>query len=187
LLYWNIGKIIVANTKYGTKFVENLANDIKAEFPDAKGYSARRLKYMRKFAETISDEQKVLTVSALLSWSHNILLLDKAKTQEEILWYAKQVIESGWSLSVLEYHLETKAYQRQAIADKTTNYERLLPSPFSELAQETLKSPYIFDFIEKRKGINFYLSAIDDILKHETDNPSIGIMLCKTKDKLTAE
>ena len=141
LLYWNIGKIIIANTKYGAKFIENLARDIKAEFPNAKGYSARRLKYMRQFAEVMNDEQKVLTVSALLSWSHNILLLNKSKTQEEFEWYSKQTIENDWSLFKPEY------------AGK----------------------------------LNFYLSAVDDILKHETDNPSIGIMLCKTKDKLTAE
>ncbi|MCL2801388.1 MAG: PDDEXK nuclease domain-containing protein [Treponema sp.] len=259
LLYWNIGKIIIANTKYGAKFIDNLASDIKAEFPNAKGYSIRNLKYMRKFAEVIEDEAKVQTLSALLSWSHNTLLLDKIKTREEIEWYASQTIENGWSLSALEYHIETKTYQRQAIADKTANFDRLLPSPFSELAEESLKNPYVFDFIEKRKGIiereiehelvaniaktiielgtgfafvgnqyhievsekdyyidllfyntklrcyvvielknsefkpeyagklNFYLSAVDDILKHETDNPSIGIMLCKTKDKLTAE
>jgi RecB family endonuclease NucS len=35
--------------------------------------------------------------------------------------------------------------------------------------------------------LNFYLSAVDDILKHEHDNPSIGILLCKERDKLTAE
>jgi predicted nuclease of restriction endonuclease-like (RecB) superfamily len=259
LLYWNIGNIIIANTKYGAKFIENLACDIKAEFPNVKGYSARNLKYMRKFAEIVNNEQKVQTVSALLSWSHNSLLLDKSKTQEEFEWYSEQTIENGWSLSTLEYHIETKAYQRQAIAEKTSNYERLLPAPFSDLAMETLKNPFVFDFIEKRKGIiereieyelianiaktimelgtgfafvgnqyhieisekdyyidllfyntklrcyvvielkntpfkpeyagklNFYLSAVDDILKHETDHPSIGIMLCKTKDKLTAE
>ncbi|MDR2965589.1 MAG: PDDEXK nuclease domain-containing protein [Treponema sp.] len=259
MLYWNIGKIIIANTKYGSKFVENLAHDIKAEFPHVKGYSVRNLKYMRKFAEIIKEEEKVQTLSALLSWSHNVLLLDKVKEQEEITWYAKQTIENGWSLSVLEYHIETKVYQRQAIAEKTANFERLLPSPFSDLAEESLKNPYVFDFVEKRKGIiereiehelvaniaktilelgtgfafvgnqyhievsekdyyidllfyntklrcfvvielknsefkpeyagqlNFYLSAVDDILRHETDNPSIGIMLCKTKDKLTAE
>jgi predicted nuclease of restriction endonuclease-like (RecB) superfamily len=259
LLYWNIGKIIIANTKYGSKFVENLSRDIKAEFPHVKGYSVRNLKYMRKFAEIIKEESKVQTLSALLSWSHNVLLLDKVKEQEEITWYAKQTVENGWSLSVLEYHIETKVYQRQAIAEKTANFERLLPSPFSDLAEESLKNPYVFDFVEKRKGIiereiehelvaniaktilelgtgfafvgnqyhievsakdyyidllfyntklrcfvvielknsefkpeyagqlNFYLSAVDDILRHETDNPSIGIMLCKTKDKLTAE
>jgi len=95
----------------------------------------------------------VQTVSALLSWSHNTLLFDKTKTLEEYLWYAMQTVESGWSLSALEYHVSTKTFIRQEYAGK----------------------------------LNFYLSAIDDMLKHEIDNPSIGIMLCKTRDKLTAE
>jgi predicted nuclease of restriction endonuclease-like (RecB) superfamily len=258
-LYWNIGKIIIANTRYGAKFIENLARDIKSDFPKIKGYSARNLKYMRKFAEFVDDEEKVQTVSALLSWSHNTLLFDKTKTIGEYLWYARQTIENGWSLSSLEYHVGAKTYIRQELAEKASNYERLLSPPFSGLAIDTLKNPYVFDFVEKREGIiereienelvaniaktimelgtgfafvgnqyhievsdkdyyldllfyntklrcyvaielkntefkpeyagklNFYLSAIDDMLKHETDNPSIGIMLCKTRDKLTAE
>ena len=86
-LNWNIGRIIIANTKYGAKFIENLAKDIKQAFPSVTGYSARNLKYMRKFAEVVSDEQKVHTVCALLSWSHNRRILDKAKTPDEYLWY----------------------------------------------------------------------------------------------------
>ena len=74
-LYWNIGKIIISNTKYGAKFIENLARDIKQDFPNIKGYSVRNLKYMRKFAEFVIDEGKVQTVSALLSWSHNTLFI----------------------------------------------------------------------------------------------------------------
>jgi hypothetical protein len=72
-LYWNIGRIIISNTRYGAKFIDNLARDIKLAFPDARGYSVRNLKYMRKFAEVVGDEAKVQTVSALLSWSHNTL------------------------------------------------------------------------------------------------------------------
>ena len=97
-LFWNIGNIIIANTKYGAKFIENLARDIKAEFPHLKGFSIRNLKYMRKFAEFVDDEVKVQTVSALLSWSHNSHLLDKARSLDEYLWYATQTIENGWSL-----------------------------------------------------------------------------------------
>jgi len=259
LLFWNIGKVIAANTKYGNKFVENLARDIKAEFPNLKGFSVRNLKYMRKFAQVYDDFQKVQTVSAQLTWSHNTALLDKIKGFNAALWYAEQTVRHGWSLSALEYQIETKLFERQAIADKTTNYTNLLPAPQSELVQETLKSPYVFDFIEKRSGIiereienemvasiaktllefgrgfafmgnqfhlevadkdfyidllfyntvlrcyvvveikavefipehagklNFYLSAVDDMLKHETDNPSIGILLCKKKNRLIAE
>jgi len=259
ILYWNIGKIIIANTKYGAKFIENLARDIKLDFPNAKGYSVRNLKYMRKFAEFITDEAKVPTVLALLSWSHNRHLLDKSKSLDEYIWYANQTLKNGWSLSSLQYHTDTKTYTRQKIADKASNYAEKLSLPFSGLATDTLKNPYVFDFIEQREGIiereierelvaniaktimelgtgfafcgnqyhieisgkdyyidllfynfklrcfvvieikntdfkpeyagklNFYLSAIDDILKHENDNPSIGIMLCKSRDKLTAE
>ena len=70
---------------------------------------------MRKFAEIIDDEEKMQTLSALLSWSHNTRLLDKAKTQEEIVWYAKQTVENTWSLSALEYQIETKLYHRQSV------------------------------------------------------------------------
>ena len=256
---WNIGKIIIANSKWGNKFIDNLARDIKLDFPNAKGYSVRNLKYMRKFAEFISDEEIVQTLSAQLSWSHNTLLFNKTKTLEEYIWYATQVCENGWSLSSLQYHVETKSYNRQAIAEKASNYKEKLALPFSKLASDTLKNPYVFDFVEKREGIiereieqelvaniaktimelgtgfgfmgnqyhievsgkdyyidllfyntklrcyvvielkntdfkpeyagklNFYLSAIDDMLKHENDNPTIGILLCKTRDKLTAE
>lgn len=258
-LFWNIGNVIIENAKYGSNFIENLARDIKSDFPKAKGYSARNLRYMRRFAALVNDEEILQTVSAILSWSHNTHLLDKTKTFEEYLWYAMQTIENGWSLSSLEYHTETKAYERQAIADKTTNYKALLPMPQSGLATDTLKDPYVFDFVEQREGIiereiadelvaniaktimelgtgfafygheyqitvgnadykidllfyntrlrcyvvielkrgkflpeyagklNFYLSAVDDILRHENDNPTIGILLCKEKDRMTAE
>ena len=258
-LFWNIGKLISENAKYGSNFIENLARDIKSDFPKAKGYSARNLRYMRRFAALVNDEEILQTVSAILSWSHNTHLLDKTKTLDEYLWYATQTIRNGWSLSALEYHTDTKGYERQAIADKTTNYKALLPMPQSGLATDTLKDPYVFDFVEQREGIieseiadglianiaktimelgtgfafygheyqitvgnsdykidllfyntrlrcyvvielkrgkflpeyagklNFYLSAVDDILRHESDNPTIGILLCKEKDKMTAE
>jgi len=259
LLYWNIGKVIIENSVWGNKFIDNLARDIKLDFPNAKGYSVRNLKYMRKFAEFVSDEEIVPTLSAQLSWSHNRHLLDKTKTLDEYMWYARQIIENGWSLSSLEYHTDTKTYTRQVTSDKAENYKKRLPEPLSIHAIETLKNPYVFDFVEQRDGIiereienelvaniaktimelgtgfafvgnqyrievsdtdyyidllfyntklrcyvvveikntafkpeyagklNFYLSAIDDILRHEQDNPTVGILLCKKRDKLTAE
>jgi predicted nuclease of restriction endonuclease-like (RecB) superfamily len=259
VLFWNIGRVIVENSSYGNKFIENLARDIRHDFPEAKGYSVRNLQYMKKFAELMPDLEKVQTLSALLTWSHNKALFDKTGTLEEYLWYAAQTIENGWSLSSLEYYLDTKTYQRQALGEKTANYAALLPKPQSNLATETLKNPYVFDFVEQREGIiereierelianiaktimelgtgfafignqyhlevsgkdyyldllfyntklrcyivielkntefkpehagklNFYLSAVDDVLRHEHDNPSIGILLCKERDRLTAE
>ena len=80
LLYWNIGKTIAANVQYGNNFISNLSRDIKADFPKAKGYSARNLRYMRKFAELVADERILQTVSANLSWSHNTHLFDKTNS-----------------------------------------------------------------------------------------------------------
>ncbi|MCL2638696.1 MAG: PDDEXK nuclease domain-containing protein [Oscillospiraceae bacterium] len=259
ILYWNIGKYIIENNKHGSRFIENLARDIKLDFPNAKGYSVRNLRYMQKFAGLVPNEVNLQTVSADLSWSHNTYLFDKAKSSDEYLWYARQTIENGWALSSLEYHVQTKSYVRQELAEKASNYPEKLPPALNGLAMDTLKNPFVFDFVEQREGLverkiedelvaniaktimelgtgfafygnqyrievsnkdyyidllfyntklrcyvvielkntpfkpeyagklNFYLSAIDDILKHENDNPSIGIILCKTRDKLTAE
>ncbi|MDR2580564.1 MAG: DUF1016 N-terminal domain-containing protein [Fibromonadaceae bacterium] len=83
-LYWNIGKTIIANTKYGTNFIENLSRDIQSEFPDIQGFSVRNLKYMRKFAEVYSDFQKVQRGVALLPWRNNLTLISKIKTKDKL-------------------------------------------------------------------------------------------------------
>jgi len=187
LLYWSIGKIISGNLKYGNNFIDNLARDIKLDFPKSKGYSARNLRYMRKFAEFITDEQILQTLSAKLSWSHNTYIFDKAKTLEEYIWYAKKTIENGWSVSALEYHVETKDYSRQATAEKASNYDKLLSQPFSGLAQDTLKSPYVFDFVEQRESIierEIEEELVANIAKTIME---LGILLCKERSKLTAE
>ncbi len=214
---------------------------------------------MAKFAATYPDVQFVQTVSAQIPWSHNVALLDKVKDSDIRKWYMEKAIENGWSHSVLIHQIENGLYERQAIADKVSNFERRLPAPQSELAMQTMKDPYVFDFIpfkedmverdiEKALGkdvtklllelgtgfaflgnqyhinvggddfyidllfynlnlrcyvvielktgdfkpeyagqINFYLSAVDGILKKEDDNPSIGLLLCKSKNNLVAE
>ena len=259
ILYYNIGKIINAHKAWGNKFIDSLATDIAIEFPNAKGYSVRNLKYMAKFAETYPDEQFVQTVSAQIPWSHNVAIMEKVKDSDVRLWYTEKTIENGWSHSVLIHQIESGLYERQAIADKITNFEERLPSPQSELAVQTMKDPYIFDFIpfkedmiekdienalvqdvtnlllelgtgfafvgnqyhlnvagddfyidllfyninlhcyvviELKTGefkpeyagkLNFYLSAVDDIVKTEQDNPSIGLLLCKSKNDVVAE
>jgi predicted nuclease of restriction endonuclease-like (RecB) superfamily len=259
MLYYNIGKVINAHKTWGNKFIENLALDIKREFPNSKGYSVRNLKYMAKYAETYTDEKFVQTVSAQIPWSHNTAILDKVKDSEKRVWYIEKTIENGWSHSVLIHQIESGLYERQAVSSKISNFENRLISPQSELAIQTMKDPYIFDFIpfkenmlerdieqalvkditklllelgtgfaflgnqyhlnvggddfyidllfynlnlrcyvviELKTGefkpeyagqINFYLSAVDGILKKECDNPSIGLLLCKSKNDLVAE
>ncbi|MCQ2405954.1 MAG: PDDEXK nuclease domain-containing protein [Oscillospiraceae bacterium] len=259
LLYYQIGCVINEHKSWGNKFIDNLAADIRISFPNATGYSVRNLKYMAKFAATYPDIQFVQTVSAQIPWSHNVALLDKVKNPDIRKWYMEKAIENGWSHSVLIHQIESNLYERQAIADKVSNFERRLPSPQSELAMQTMKDPYVFDFIpfkedmverdienalvrdvtklllelgtgfaflgnqyhinvggddfyidllfynlnlrcyvviELKTGdfkpeyagqINFYLSAVDGILKREDDNPSIGLLLCKSKNNLVAE
>lgn len=259
MLYYNIGKIINEHKTWGNKFIDNLAADIKLEFANVKGYSVRNLKYMAKFAETYPDEEFVQQVVAQIPWGQNIVLLDKVSDDNTRRWYAEKTIENGWTRNVLTHQIESNLYTRQVIANKVSNFENRLPSPQSELAVQTMKDPYIFDFIPFREDmverdienalvkdvtklllelgmgfaflgnqyhinvggddfyidllfynlnlrsyvvielktgdfkpeyagqLNFYLSAVDGILKKEQDNPSIGLLLCKNKNDLVAE
>ena len=120
---------------------------IKLEFPQTTGYSVRNLKYMAKFAQLFPDAEFVQASLAQITWYHNIALMDKVKDTHAYLWYAVQTAKNGWSRNVLVHQIESGLYQRQALAEKISNFERRLPSPQSELAVQTMKDPYIFDFI----------------------------------------
>ena len=259
LLYYDIGCVINEHKTWGNKFIDNLASDIRMAFPESKGYSVRNLKYMAKFAETYPNREFVQTVSAQIPWSHNIAIIEKVKDPEQRIWYIQKTAENGWSHNVLIHQIESGLYQRQVLVDKVSNFESRLPSPQSELAAQTMKDPYVFDFIPFREEmlerdieqalvrdvtklllelgtgfaflgnqyhlnvggddfyidllfynlnlrcyvvielkagdfkpeyagqLNFYLSAVDGILKKEEDNPSIGLLLCKSKNNLVAE
>ena len=258
-MYWHIGKIIGDNSKWGNKFIDSLSIDLKLEFPKVTGFSVRNLKYMKKIAEEYPDFEFVQQVVAQIPWGHNIILMDKVKNIEERKWYIKQSIINGWSRSLLTMQIESKLYERQVVAEKVTNFPATLPDIQSDLAIQTMKDPYLFDFIslkgkvkeieiekamidkikdvliELGKGfafvgeqykitvsekdyyidllfyhlklkcyvvvelkarefeptdagqLNFYLSAIDDLVKDKTDNATIGLLLCKNKDNFTAE
>ena len=258
-MYWHIGKIILENTQWGNKFIDNLSMDLKMEFPEIKGFSVRNLKYMRKFAEEYPDFEFVQEVLAQITWYHNIILMDKIDDIEERKWYIKEIVQNGWSSNMLKMQINGRVYERQALAEKITNFDLTLPSVQSDLATQTMKDPYLFDFIsikgkvkelqienaminkikdvliELGKGfafvgseyklevggkeyfidllfyhlklkcyivvelkarefeptdagqLNFYLSAVDDLVKDKDDNATIGLLLCKGKDNFTAE
>ncbi len=260
LLYWRIGRDILDRQDqqgWGSKVVDRLAADLRQEFPEIKGFSPRNLKYMRALAEAWPDLSFVQGVLAQLPWYHQIALLDKLKSQSEREWYAKAAIENGWSRNVLVHQIESDLHQRTGSA--LTNFDRTLPSPQSDLAQQLLKDPYQFDFLtlgtqakerdlelgllrhlrdfllelgvgfsfvgsqfhlevggqdyyldllfyhlklrcyvvidlkvgdfipEYAGKMNFYLSAVDNMLRHEQDAPSIGLILCKNKNGLVVE
>ncbi len=150
LLYWEIGKTILEKQEqegWGAKIIDNLSRDLRVSFPEVKGFSVRNLKYMRKFAETYPDSQFMQQLLHKLPWGHNVILIDKVKSPEERLWYANKAMEHGWSRNILVYQIESRLYQRQAVANKTSNFNNTLPSPQSELAHNMLKDPYKLDFL----------------------------------------
>ena len=155
IMYYNIGLKLLENNKWGSSFIDTLAKDLKIDFPDLKGMSARNLRYMQKFAKEYKDDNEFLQgVLANLSWNHNQLLLDKIKSNNERKWYANKVLENGWSTTVLVHQVELKLYERQAIPEtKTTNFDNTLPSPNNEQAKQLLKDPYIFDFISSNEDL----------------------------------
>ncbi|HEX8728201.1 MAG TPA: PDDEXK nuclease domain-containing protein, partial [Ktedonobacterales bacterium] len=242
---------------WGAKVIDRLAHDLRAAFPEVKGFSPRNLKYMRKLAAAYPDESIVQASLAQLTWYHNITLLDKVKDAGERAWYMRAALQYGWSRDVLAHQIDTGLYQRQGQA--VTNFDRTLPAPQSDLARQLLKDPYNFDFLtlsaeaherDLERGLlshlrdfllelgvgfaflgsqyhlevsnkdffidllfyhvrlrcyvavdlkigefepeyagkmNFYLAAVDAQLRHSDDQPSIGLILCRTHDRLIAE
>ena len=192
-----------------------------------------------------------------IPWGHHLLLIEKIKDLEIRFWYIQQVIYNGWSREVLASMLKSDAFNRKKSI--TNNFDSFLPSPQSDLVKQTLKDPYIFDFltltkpftereleaelvthiqkflielgtgfafvgrqyhfeagnedfyidllfyhlkmrcfvvVDLKRGdfkpeyagkMNFYCSVIDDILKHKSDEPTIGLILCENKKKIIAE
>lgn len=262
--YWHLGDEIAkrqVNSQWGDGFLQQLSQDLMTEFPDIKGFSKRNLELIRRWYMYWSDDSAIAQqpVSQLLQipWGHNIAIVSKCQNQEEALYYLTQTQQYGWSRSVLIHQIESQLWQREGKA--LTNFAETLPTLQSDLAQQTIKDPYIFDFlsltkdhsereleqalvshitqfllelgagfayvgkqvqlqvgerdffldllfyhtqlhcyivIELKTGdfepehagkLNFYIKAVDEQLKKEGDNATIGILLCKNKDKLVAE
>jgi predicted nuclease of restriction endonuclease-like (RecB) superfamily len=104
-LFWNIGRVINENSKYGSGFIENLARDIRSEFPGMKGYSVRNLRYMRRFAEIFDDILNLQVPLADLTWYHLLTLMDKVSDLSAYLWYAEKALENGWSRNILVHQM----------------------------------------------------------------------------------
>jgi predicted nuclease of restriction endonuclease-like (RecB) superfamily len=260
-LYWQIGQEIWQRQQkegWGAKVIDHLSADLHAAFPQMKGFSVRNLQYMRTFAEAYPDEaQFTQQAVAQIPWGHHTILLDKAPETAQRLWYIQQTRTHGWSRNVLLHHIDSGLFHRTGKA--ITNFTQTLPGLDSDLAQDLLKDPYVFDFIttsdenkerqlqsallshiqrfllelgvgftfvgsqyhivvgdedfyidllfyhiklrcfvviELKAGnfkpeyagkLNFYMTAIDRLVKQPEDRQTIGIILCKTKNKVTAE
>ncbi|RRJ98937.1 DUF1016 domain-containing protein [Opitutaceae bacterium TAV4] len=146
-LYHQIGtEILERQTKHGwgSKVISWMARDLKEAFPDMKGFSERNLKYMRHFAENCPACQFGQQPAAQLPWFHIVTLITKSKPNDRE-WYATRAVTGGWSRLTLELHLKNRLRERQGNA--VSNFALRLPAPDSALAHETLKDPYLFDFL----------------------------------------
>lgn len=259
-LYHRIGSEILARQGregWGTRIIDRLAADLSEAFPDMKGFSSRNLKYMKVFAELCPDLSIGQQAAAQLPWFHIVTLLTKVAEPEARAFYARHVVEQGWSRATLQAEIKGQLHLRQGAA--TTNFEKHFEAPLAKLAREALRDPYHFDFLglgheaherdiesalvrhvtrfllelgagfafvgrqhrievggdeffidllfyhmklkscvvvelkaaefkpEHTGQLNFYLAAVDAQLKAADDKPTIGLLLCKTKNKLVAE
>ncbi len=271
VFYWELGEMIVfkqKETKWGSKFIEQMAKDLKKEFPTLKGFSRTNLFYIKKFYEFYSIDEKKDKIVQLrvgqidsiifqIPWRHNIEIMNKTKTIDEATYYIKETIVNNWSKDVLALNIKSQLFQRDG--KSINNFKNTLPQLQSDLAIQTIKDPYVFDFLtfdkpfverdienqlienitkfllELGKGfayvgkqyhleianqdyyidllfyhielkcyivlelknrkfipeyagkLNFYISAVDTLLKKENDKPTIGIILCRDKNNIEVE
>jgi len=144
MLYWDIGRAILKKQDdegWGAKIIDRMACDLKEEFPDMKGFSARNLKYMRKFAECWPEKEIVQRTVAQIPWRSNIALLDKLKDTSIRHWYAQKVLENGWSQTVLVHQIKSQLHKR--IGQTANNFEIALPPSDSDMANQIFKDPYV--------------------------------------------
>ena len=281
-LYWDIGRMIDRRQKqegWGAAVIPRLSRELANELPEVKGFSERNIKRMLAFYREYPEPASIVTQAAsqlpggrkvpqaaaqlpasllwLIPWFHHVVLMEKVKDEATRVWYMRQTLANGWSRNVLLLMVKSAAHERQGAA--ITNFDLLLPSPQSDLVQQTLKDPYIFDFltlqepfhereletnllrelerfllelgqgfafvgrqfriavstneyyidllfyhltlrcfivIDLKKGefkpeyagkMNFYLAVVDDKLRHASDAPSIGLILCQDRNQIVAE
>ena len=259
-LYWDIGKMIVERQKkygWGKSIVENLARDLQKEFPGMSGLSSRNLWYMRNFFLTYEGNLKLQPLAAEISWTHNIIIMEKCKDDLEREFYIRMTKKFGWSKNVLIHQIENKTYEKTLLGQ--TSFEKTLPEKLKYQAKLAVKDEYTFDFLELSEEhsemelerailakmnkfliemnamfaflgnqyrieihgkeffidillyhrhlkclvaielkvsefkpeyvgkMQFYLSALDDKVRLPDENPSIGIIICKEKDRTIVE
>ena len=156
-LYWDIAASIVAKQQesaWGDGFLTQISRDLQGEFPQMKGFSLRNIKYMRQWYQFWSAAENAIgqQLVAQIPWGHNLVIISKAHDRDEALFYVQKTIENNWSRSVLTHHIELGLYQREGKA--INNFHATLPVPQSDLALQTIKDPYTFDFLTLREKHN---------------------------------
>lgn len=259
-LNWDIGKSIVMKQDefgWGKSVVENLSNDLQKEFVGMQGFSSQNLWRMRKFYLTYKDNTKLAPLVREISWSHNVILMEKCKDLLEREFYMVLTKKYGWTKNILIHQIESGAYESYLL--NQTNFDKSLEQKYRHQAKLAVKDSYTFDFLELGKEyderqlelglinnirgfllemggdfsfmgnqykldidgeefyidlllyhrrlrslvaielkttafipeyagkMQFYLSVLDDKVRQEGENPSIGIIICKTKRRTVVE
>ena len=163
--YWQLGRDInerLPEHKRGAAFFERLSNDLQLALPGINSFSPRNLRYIRKFyllynqlIENVpqlvanNNQNQGATIEQLVfqvPWGHHRYIIDKCSDEpEKALFFIQRTVENGWSRAILLNFLDSNLYTRQGSA--ITNFNKTLPEPHSELAQQLTKDPYQFDFL----------------------------------------
>jgi predicted nuclease of restriction endonuclease-like (RecB) superfamily len=144
-LYHEIGREILERQDrqgWGAKVIDQLSADLRAAFPDMKGFSSRNLKYMKVFAQECPDLQIGQQSAAQLPWFHVITLLTKITDPAVREWYAREAVAQSWPRDTLNIQIKNRLHLRQGAA--VTNFDRRLAPGHAGLAAQILKDPYHF-------------------------------------------
>ena len=139
LTYYQIGTIINERKTWGNKYIEKLSNDLK-EY--GKGFSYDNLNYMSKFANNFKYEQP----ARLIPWFTIIIIMQKSKSHEEMIWYIDETYKNGWSRNMVLNQIAMKSYERHLIKPDTTSIIK-----YDDLSKELFKDTYVFDFLDVEK------------------------------------
>ena len=161
MTYYEIGTIINKRKTWGSKYIKNLANDLK-EY--GKGYSYENLYRMSKVSEEFSNEEIMSHPVTQIPWSTLVtVIMAKSSTHEEMLWYINETYKNGWSRSMVLNQIAMASYERSLIEPTTSNITKS-----NDLSNELFKDTYVFDFLDKNSIKNekdLKDQMIDNIIK----------------------
>ena len=160
MTYYEIGTIINKRKTWGSRYIKNLANDLK-EY--GKGYSYDQLKRMAQFANEFTVQEIGAQPVPQIPWSTIIVIMQKSSSHEEMLWYINETYKNGWSRSMVLNQIALKAYDRSLIEPTTSNITKS-----DDLSNKLFKDTYVFDFLDKNNIKNendLKEQMIDNIIK----------------------
>jgi predicted nuclease of restriction endonuclease-like (RecB) superfamily len=170
--YWDIGRLITEKQRtanWGDAVVEQLAADLRLEFPGIGGFSRRNIFYMREFYLAYGSQEKVQPLVAQTGWSHNLIILTRCNDPLEREFYLRMTAKFGWSKNVLTHQIENQSYQKTLLGQ--TNFDRALTPELRAQAKLAVKDEYTFDFLElgeehaERELEKALIARIEDFLR----------------------